>query len=173
MSTALMLIDWQEKLFPAMPEGIRTRNLRQVCTLHWYAQEIGMSVFASEQYPRGLGPTLSQIDLAEAIPKTHFSALREDAFVEKFKENQPDTVILTGMETHICVLQTGLDLLSLGCRVQVVVDAVLSRRKLDWKTGLKQLENAGAELATTEGVLFAHLEKAGGAVFKEVSRKIR
>lgn len=173
MSIGLMLIDWQERLFPAMPERIRTHSLRQVCTLHWYAKEVGMPIFVSEQYPKGLGNTFPQIGVEGAIPKLHFSALKEEAFAATFKQHQTERVILTGMETHICVLQTGLDLLKLGCEVQVVVDAVLSRRKLDWKTGLKQLERAGAELVTTEGVLFEHLEKAGGELFKEVSRKIR
>ena len=173
MKTALMLIDWQERLFPVMPEGIRDRNLKQVSTLHWFAQETGMPTFVSEQYPKGLGATLSSLEVTGAISKTHFSAMKEEVFANKVKENLPETVILTGMETHICVLQTGLDLLGLGCRVQVVVDGVLSRRKLDWKTGLGQLKKAGAELVTTEGVLFAHLEKAGGVLFKDVSRRIR
>ena len=69
MTTALMLIDWQEKLFPAMPERIRSQNLKQVCTIHWYAQAVGISIFASEQYPRGLGATLPQIGVVDAIPK--------------------------------------------------------------------------------------------------------
>tara|TARA_B110000037_G_C16988055_1_gene451873 strand:- start:162 stop:683 length:522 start_codon:yes stop_codon:yes gene_type:complete len=173
MKTALMLIDWQERLFPVMPEGIRERNLKQVSTLHWFAKETGMPTFVSEQYPKGLGATLSSLEVTGAISKTHFSAMKEEVFANKVKENLPETVILTGMETHICVLQTGLDLLALGCRVQVVVDGVLSRRELDWKTGLAQLEKAGADLVTTEGVLFAHLEKAGGSLFKGVSRRIR
>ena len=134
MKTALMLIEWQEKLFPAMPERIRSQNLKQVCTIHWYAHAIGMPIFASEQYPRGLGSTLIQIGVNNAFPKLHFSALKDEVFAENFLRNKPDNVILTGMETHICVLQTGLDLLSLGVNVQVPVDAVLSRRKLDWKT---------------------------------------
>ena len=173
MSTALVLIDWQERLFPAMPETIRDRNLKQATTLTWFARELSFPILCTEQYPKGLGHSLSEFGDLEAIEKIHFSAVKEPAFIDTLKEVMPERVVLSGMETHICVAQTCLDLCALGIDVTVIVDAVLSRRKLDWEMGLRQMEAFGAELMTTEMFLFEQLGQAGSSLFKEVSKRIR
>jgi len=169
----LLLIDWQERLFPAMPDRISETNLRQATTLTWLAKQMKIPVLVSEQYPRGLGKTLASFEIENAIAKVHFSAMKEPAFAQRFTEVERQQVIITGMETHICVAQTCRDLRSAGYDVWVPSDAVLSRRKLDWHHGLENMRSMGATITTSEAVLFELLQKAGGATFKEVSRRIR
>ena len=172
-NTTLLLIDWQERLFPAMPESIREYNLRQTSTLCWLARELSMSVIVSEQYPKGLGPSLAALEVEDAIEKIHFSAMQEPIFAQQVRESNSKNIILTGMETHICVAQTCRDLIDAGYDVWVPADAVLSRAKLDWHYGLQRMQGMGAMIVTAEAILFELLDKAGGAAFKEVSRRIR
>lgn len=169
----LLLIDWQERLFPAMPELISERNLHQASTLTWLAKQLKIPVLGSEQYPKGLGKTLPLFEVQDAIAKVHFSAMKEPDFALRVTESGRQQVIITGMETHICVAQTCRDLLSAGYEVWVPSDAVLSRRKLDWHCGLDSMRGMGASITTSEAILFELLQKAGGSIFKEVSRRIR
>jgi hypothetical protein len=173
-STALLaVIDWQERLFPAMDESKRGHALARASDLVWLAGELEVPVLVSEQYPRGLGPTLAELGVDGAIPKTHFSALGEPAFKAALEGVRRNQVILTGMETHICVAQTCRDLRMQGFEVWVVADACLSRRELDWEMGLRRMMDDGARIVTAEAVLFELLGEAGGPVFKELSRRIR
>lgn len=173
---ALLLVDWQERLFSAMPEDRREDARRRAGDLRWLAGELGLPVLATEQYPRGLGPTLADLAAPEPIEKLSFSALGEPRFVEQLDArcgaDRPD-VLLSGMETHICVAQTCRDLLEAGRRVWVVADACLSRRELDWRLGLDRMRDDGARLLTHEAVLFELIGRAGTPVFKEISRRIR
>jgi nicotinamidase-related amidase len=165
----LFVVDFQERLFAAMPEGERDRARRNASNLVWLAGELGWAVLASEQYPQGLGPTLADLGVGGATPKTAFSALREPGF----PVTEGEEIVLFGMETHICVAQTVADLRVAGKRVRVVADACLSRRKLDWKLGLAAMERVGADIVTAEAVLFAAVARAGTPLFKELSRRIR
>ncbi len=173
MRRALMLVDWQERLFPVMEESRRDDALRAAVNLRWLAGELGLPVLASEQYPQGLGPTLPQLTVEDAVPKLSFSAMGEPAFVERVRADAADEWVVCGMETHICVAQTVLDLRAAGQSVRVVADATLSRRPLDWQLGLDRMRLAGAAVDSAEGVLFAWLGRAGGPLFKELSRRIR
>ena len=105
--------------------------------------------------------------------KTSFSALGEPKFREELKKCRPKSVILTGIETHVCVLQTALELLNEGFEVQVLADGVGSRERLNWAIGLEQMEKAGAVISSTEILAFALLKKAGTPEFKAVSQFIK
>ena len=172
-NTALLLIDWQERLFPAMPEQIRDRNLKQTTTLKWLAEQESMPVIVSEQYPKGLGPTVASLGNVNAIAKTHFSAMKNTMFCSALEQTKATNIILTGMETHICVAQTCVDLCAKGYTVWVPADAVLSRRKLDWQFGLQRMQNVGAKIVSAEAILFELLQHSKDANFKQISRLIR
>ncbi len=169
----LVVVDVQEKLLPVIPQGdqlvARIQQLIQAARLF----EIPLS--CSEQYPKRLGPTVPE--LAEMLPapqeKLHFSA--SECLGWGAAANMADSrtkIVLTGIEAHICVQQTALDLLALGYRVTIPVDAVASRNQLDWEIALKRMENSGASITTTESILFEWCEVAGTEEFKQISRLV-
>jgi len=125
----------------------------------------------SEQYPKGLGATASEVGLRDEprISKTVFSAARADGF-DLGGRDQP---IVCGIETHVCVSQTVHDLLERGMEVHVPADAVGSRHEIDYARGLERLERAGAVVSTVEAVLFELLGRAGTPEFKAVQGLIR
>lgn len=179
-TTSILLIDYQEKLFGAMPEKPREHALSSVCAVLQGAKVLHLPVIATEQYPRGIGPTLSQIsgdypDL-NPIEKTEFSCCGNDLALQaitKAADAGRRNFLVMGMETHICVYQTVLDLCSRGFGVHVVQDACLSRRKDNWLLGLSLCRQAGAVVTSTETALFQLLGKAGGDEFKAISRLIK
>lgn len=124
----------------------------------------------SEQYPKGLGRTVAQVGLEgeRPIEKTVFSAVR----AEGFDMQGADQAIVCGIETHVCVSQTVLDLLHRGVEVHVPADAVGSRNRIDYQRGLERLERAGAVVSTVETVLFELLERAGTPEFKAIQKLI-
>lgn len=124
----------------------------------------------SEQYPKGLGHTVAQVGLEgeQPIEKTVFSAVRAEGFTLQGR----DQAILCGIEAHVCVSQTALDLLRRGVEVHVPADAVGSRHRIDYETGLERLQRAGAVVGTTESVLFELLERAGTPEFKAIQRLV-
>lgn len=169
----LVLIDWQERLFSAMPEGLRDENLKNATHLKWLADQLGIPVVVSEQYPKGLGPTLAALQPVDAIAKTSFSAMDNPEFVEKINALGKRHVLLSGMETHICVSQTAHDLCEANFPVWVVADACLSRKKTDWKISLQRMVVDGSRITTTEAIIFEILEKAEGDLFKALAKRIK
>lgn len=165
----LLLIDWQQRLFEAMPEEVRAQSLKAAENLAFLADSMGIPVLRTEQYPKGLGPTLPSL-AGPCVEKMSFSAMGEPAFIENL--SRPHLVV-SGMETHICVALTVLDLRERGMHVTVVADACLSRRKSDWKRGLELCRSAGATVISSETFLFGTIGKAGTPLFKEISRRIR
>ncbi|CUA81582.1 MULTISPECIES: hydrolase [Gulbenkiania] len=167
----LLVVDIQEKLLPAVEDAAglmaRTRWLLGV------AQATGLPVVFSEQYPQGLGPTMAV--LLEAAPhatvveKKHFSCLAADCLPEMLLER--DQVIVCGMEAHVCVLQTVLELLAVGKAVFVVEDAISSRRGSDRLAAIARMRAAGAVIVTREMVLFEMLRTAGTPQFKLLSQQ--
>ncbi len=171
--TALMVIDIQERLAAAMEQTVMEKVTRNTGILIETAQLFGMPVIVSEQYRKGLGPTigpikerLSGVALQE---KLHFDCTKDDQLANTIKASGRKKFILTGIEAHVCVFQTGLSLLGLGYEVVVANDAVASRRTLDWEYGLKALGSAGAVVYPTETIAFLLLEKAGTQEFKKLS----
>jgi nicotinamidase-related amidase len=171
--TALLVIDVQEKLVPAIAGA--AAMVRNIGFLIDGAGLLGMPVQATEQYPKGLGPTVPE--LAGRLPhrpdKVAFSSCAVASVVEALHREARPKVVLAGIETHVCVLHTALDLLALDFRVFIPVDAVGSRYRLDHDVALRRLEQAGAVLTTTEGCLFEWVGGAGHPHFKAISRLVQ
>lgn len=129
----------------------------------------------TEQYPAGLGPTVPQLaaDLTILPGKLSFSCAGGDGFAEALESQTGIQVLLAGIETHVCVLQTALDLTAAGFQVFLAVDATGSRGEFDYATAVRRMESVGVTLTTTETVLFEWCRFAGSERFKEVSRLVR
>ena len=177
-SAALVVIDIQERLAPAMPAEVMASVLRNTEILIAGARELGLPVILTEQYPRGLGPTLAPVQAAlgpdtDPIEKLTFSCCGVAPFTTALDNHAVRDVIVCGIETHVCVYQTTLDLLSSGRQVFLAADAVCSRSRQNHKIGLKNMRQAGAVIGSTEMFLFQLLKKAGGDTFKAISRLVK
>lgn len=170
---ALLVVDVQEKLVTPMRYGglVVANAVRLVRA----AKLLGMPAWATEQYPAGLGPTVPE--LAELVPhrpaKTCFHCCAVPEIVEQLHGRRLSHVTLAGVEAHVCVAQTALELMGLGFRVQVPADAVASRRSMDWEFALRRLERAGAVVSTVESVLFEWVESADHPQFKALSALVK
>lgn len=166
----LVVVDLQERLLGAMFE--KERLVLNVSRLLQGAGAIGLPVISTEQYPQGLGSTVPEIasvlGSARPLQKTAFSACGAAGFCEAIESHRISQVILCGIETHVCVSQTCLDLLEKGLSAFVVADAVSSRTSENMRCGLDRMRGAGAVIVSTEMVLFELLEKAGTEEFKKV-----
>ncbi len=176
--TSLVVVDMQERLMSAMPEIESRLAVKNVKILLEAARILGMPANVTEQYPKGLGPTIEEIKESvgegfNPIEKVVFSCARAPEFEEVLKELGRSSVLLCGVETHVCLLQTAIDLVNHGYGVYVPADAVVSRRKLDWERGIDLMEKAGAVVGTTEAFLFQLLERAGTDEFKQISKLVR
>jgi nicotinamidase-related amidase len=173
----LVVTDVQERLFGAMDAERRDEMIRNLKILLSAARRLGTPVIVTEQYPQGLGRTLPELrvllDDAAPLEKTSFSACAVGAFVERLTSLGADPVILTGVEAHVCVLLTALDLLAKGVRVSIVGDAVCSRRASTMDVGLAQARQAGAVITATETVIFQLLGSADSEAFREISKLLR
>jgi nicotinamidase-related amidase len=169
----LLVIDVQEKLVSRMKYG--PSMVARTALLIRVARELGVPVWATEQYPQGLGPTVPE--LAGLVPdrpsKTTFHCCEVPELVEGLHGRGVRHVTLAGIETHVCVAQTALELLKMGFLVQVPADAVASRGSLDWEIALRRMEHAGAVVTTTEAVLFEWLGSSEHPKFRAVSALIK
>ncbi|GLI54021.1 isochorismatase family protein [Thermodesulfovibrio yellowstonii] len=175
-NSLLIIIDVQEKLAKAMKEEIVEKTLKNITTLIELCKLYHIPIVFTEQYPKGLGKTLDRIKTLineEAIEKISFSSVGEKKFANKIREIGKNKIILTGMETHVCVLQTALDLLERDYHVFVPYDAVCSRKKQDWQSGLELMKQAGAVISCTETLTFQILKKAGTTEFKKILEFIK
>lgn len=175
-NAALVVIDVQEKLCAAMDETVLAKLNRNIGILLESAGELNLPVVATEQYVKGLGETLPELKgkLPEAaLEKMTFSCCGDTAFMEKIRSLGRKQIIVAGMETHVCVLQTVLELLDAGYAVHVVNDAVMSRKKENWKMGLNTAAAAGAVITSTEAALFQLLRVAGTDEFKKLAKLVR
>ncbi len=172
----LVIIDIQPKLCAVMPETAVNSTLRNTAILTQTASALEIPITVTEQYPQGLGETMpdirAHIGQIPAIAKTAFSACDEPKFNQQLHRDRPQ-VIITGMEAHICVLQTALDLLAAGKQVFVVEDAVVSRSPLNQANALMRLCQAGCVITNTESVLFECLRNTHHSQFKTLSKLIR
>jgi isochorismate hydrolase len=169
----LVIVDWQERLFRVMDESRRSEALHHCTNLYWLAQEMALPVVVSEQYPKGLGPTVLQLRVDDPIEKVTFSAVATDGFRERLKGTDRKQILLTGMETHICVAQTCRDLVEAGYEVWVVADACLSRRPFDWEIGVERMRRDGAIVTTAEAAGFELLGSAKHPQFRGFSKRIK
>jgi nicotinamidase-related amidase len=171
-SSALLLIDFQERLIPAIDGGDEV--VAQAGRLAAAARLLGVPVLATEQLPERLGPTVAALRglSAATIPKATFDACRDDAVSGALPRSR-ETIAVAGCEAHVCVLQTAFGLLDAGFRVAVVRDAVGSRRPESKEAALVRLANAGAEIVTTEMAIFEWLGTAERREFREVLALIK
>lgn len=171
--TALLVIDVQEKLVPKI-RGAEAL-VRNIAFLLDAAQLLGVPALATEQYPKGLGPTVAALrrHLPERPDKVGFSCCAVPSVVERLRHGGRAKVLLAGIETHVCVLHTALDLLAQEFRVAVAVDAVGSRFAVDHDYALQRMERAGAILTTSETAVFEWLGGANHPQFKAVSRLVQ
>lgn len=177
----LVVVDEQERLLPAIHDSERV--VRNTGILLDAAAALGVPVLVSEQYPRGLGGTVPAVrerlavralaDVA-VVEKMHFSCAEEPAFLERLAAFGRSQIVLVGTEAHVCVLQTALGLVDKGFGgVVLVADAVSSRTPANAERAIARMERAGAEIVTTEMVVFEWLHRAGTPEFKSVSALIK
>jgi nicotinamidase-related amidase len=171
----LVVVDIQERLAAAMKK--RENVEKNTAILIKAAGIMEIPVIVTEQYPRGLGPTTEAVkgvfSSYEPIEKLDFSCCGEDSFVSALKDTGRTQIILCGMETHVCVWQTCLDLLEKGYIVHLAGDAVCSRSKDNYMAGLGLMRDAGAVISSTEAVCFQLLKRAGTEEFKAVSKLVK
>lgn len=167
----LLVVDIQQKLLPAVQDA--EGMLARCRWLLGVARDVGLPVVFSEQYPQGLGgtvaPLLAEVPQAEVVEKLHFSCVAGDCLPASLLARPQ--VIVCGMEAHVCVMQTVLELLQAGKQVFVVSDAVSSRSAQDMAAGLQRMRDAGAVLVTREMVLFECLRVSGTDLFRQMSKR--
>ncbi|HEV3006412.1 MAG TPA: isochorismatase family protein [Pirellulales bacterium] len=171
--TGLLVVDVQEKLISLVAGHRRiVWNIRRLLD---GAKTLGVAAAATEQYPRGLGPTVPELaERIGAIPdKLSFSCGACGGLFHDWDQRGLFKVLIVGIEAHVCVQQTALDLLAAGRRVYLAVDAIGSRAEIDYQTAMKRMESAGATLTTTEAALFEWCEVAGTPQFKAISSLVR
>jgi nicotinamidase-related amidase len=172
-TSRLLIVDVQEKLLPQIPVAERlVHNCRRLLD---GAKIVRVPAFGTEQYPKGLGHTKAELaerlgPLPEKVCFSCVPALGWGAAAELTDDR--DQIIVAGMETHVCVLQTVLDLIAGGFRVFVPADAVASRSEMDWRIALERMASSGATITTVESVLFEWCKQAGTPVFKEIQKLI-
>ena len=171
--TALLVIDVQEKRIPLI--GEREQVLCNIGRLIDAGKLLGLPVLATEQSPQVWGATVGELAdrLATPLEKSCFSCAESADFLEKLATANVSKVLVAGIEAHVCVLQTALDLLAKGYAIFVAVDAVGSREQVDRETAVRRLESAGATLTTTETALFEWCEGCGTPEFEQISQLVR
>ncbi|MFQ5898531.1 MAG: hydrolase [Candidatus Methylomirabilia bacterium] len=168
--TLLLVVDVQERLFAAMDPEQREDMVKNLKILAATAGRLGIPIEVTEQYPKGLGHTLPELKASlgniEPIEKVAFSCCAAEGFTQRLQAAGARQVILAGIEAHVCVLLTALDLVAQGYTVHVVADATCSRRRENGQIALDQLRQAGAVVTSTESVVFQLLRTADTEDFR-------
>jgi len=176
-NTILLVVDIQEKLAAVMDE--RERVVQQSLRMIRAAHVLDVPVLVTEQYSKGLGPTVPELREAleggpQAVEKLTFSCCGEEGVLNALGAlPERDTVLLVGMEAHVCVYQTALDLMAHEYAVHLAADAVCSRRPRDEQIALDGLRGLGVTVTTVESAIFQLLEQAGTAEFKEILKLVK
>lgn len=171
--SALLVVDVQEKLIGLIAQ--HERIVWNIGRLLDGAKALGVRAVATEQYPRGLGHTTPELAdrLGEIPEKLTFSCGGCPEVFEELRDAGIFKILVVGIEAHVCIQQTVLDLLADGFRVYLAVDAVGSRYEIDYETALRRMDSAGATLTTTESALFEWCDAAGTPEFKQISALVR
>ena len=173
--TALLIIDIQEKIFRVMQNS--ELIIQNTLKLIEGFRILGSEIFVTEQYPKGLGQTELRIREAlkgiRPIQKMSFSCSGAGELFITLMEKQITQVVLAGIESHVCVQQTALDLIANGFQVSLAVDACSSRKEIDYDTALSRMRQAGAIVTTTESILFELLNVCGTDEFKQISKIVK
>jgi len=171
--TVLLVVDVQQKLIGLIPDHARiVWNIRRLLD---GAKILGVPAIGTEQYPQGLGPTVESLAqrLGPMHAKVAFSCCGCDEFSAALIQHDRPRVLVVGIEAHVCVQQTVLDLLSARYRVYVAADAIGARDPLDRDFALRRMETSGAIITTTEAALFEWCQAAGTPRFKQISQLVR
>lgn len=173
--TAAIFIDFQEKLVPAIDN--HDAIVERTAILAKGLAEFDIPVAVSQQYTKGLGDTVPTVQEAFAnfayLEKTSFSCCECDEIAAWVKSCDKKNVIVCGVEAHICVMQTVLDLIAAGKNVFIPVDCIGSRKPIDLEYGIRRMEKEGAYLATCESVLFELTGGAKSPQFKTISKLVK
>lgn len=174
----LLVVDIQQKLLAAMPQTSTDKLITQSEYLLQAAGLLSIPVFYTEQYPDGLGPTTERIrqvlpETAHYFDKTQFSCCGSPDFREQIRASHKRQVVLAGIESHVCVLQTALELQDDGLEVFVAADATCSRSTDNWHNAMARLSQAGVTVTNTESVLFEWVRDARHEQFKTISAFIK
>lgn len=173
-NSLLLIIDVQERLAPVMDSPrLVISNCSKLISV---AKRLNIPFLITEQYPKGLGPTMFDLrqaagEGAKYISKLHFSCAKEPQVMKEIEQSGKKQIIIAGAETHICLTQTAIELKNMGYEVFVVSNASSSRDPVQNVLGLQRMSKNGIDIVTTEMVLFEWLEQAGTEEFKEISKK--
>jgi nicotinamidase-related amidase len=172
--SVFLLIDLQSNLAVAMKKEVYAGCENNVNLILSSCESMKVPVIVTEQYSKGLGNTVEPVrarlkEQYKPIDKLSFSCCGDPVFQSTFTGLNRKYVIVAGIESHVCVLQSVVDLVSQGYYVHVISDAVCSRFKIDWKNALKYMRDAGAVITTTEIAVFQLLQRAGTPEFKVIS----
>ncbi|MEW6196306.1 MAG: isochorismatase family protein [Bacteroidota bacterium] len=174
-NTVLLVIDIQEKLVPVIHEGERV--IQNTIKLVNGFKILNSPIYYTEQYPKGLGETEKRIKEAlgesKVYTKMSFSCSGAMGLFDELKQKNIKQVAVCGVESHVCVLQTVLDLIANDFSVYIASDAVSSRREFDYRAALNRMERHGAEITLTESILFEMLEVCGTDQFRAVSKLVK
>ncbi len=172
----LLIVDVQTRLIGVMPETEMAACLKRAGILAQAANLLAVPIILTEQYPKGLGHTdpalLATLGTVQAVEKTAFSCLAEAKVKRQFSRDRSQ-IVLAGMEAHICILQTALDLIAAGKQVCVAEDAIISRQSANKANAVARMRDAGCIISNTESIVFEWLGKAEGDAFKTISQLIR
>jgi nicotinamidase-related amidase len=175
--TALLVVDVQERLFSVVEPGRRDAMVKNIKILAAAARRLGLPLLVSEQYPKGLGHTLPELRESlggvEPIEKVAFSCCGVEGFPDRLRVSGTRAVIVAGIEAHVCVLLTALDLVEAGYQVYVPADAVCSRTRENYEIALAQLKDAGATVTSTETLLFQLLRRSDTEDFRALQPLIK
>jgi nicotinamidase-related amidase len=175
----LIVVDIQERLVPAIHPELYERSLRNMKIVIETAGTLGLPILLTEQYPKGLGKTVPDVTMAlegkpyQLIEKVAFSCARDEGFLAALSGKGRRQVVLIGMETHVCVYQTSVDLANAGYEVFVLDDAVSSRFLHNYQSGIAALRDAGVVVVSTETAVFQMMKVAATPEFKKISSLIR
>lgn len=172
----LLIVDVQTRLIGVMPEADMAVCLKQSGILAQAAALLAVPIILTEQYPKGLGHTdpalMAHLTGVLPVEKTAFSCLAE-AKVKRQLSRDRSQIVLAGMEAHICILQTAMDLMSMGKQVYVAEDAIISRQPANKANAIARMREAGCIISNTESIVFEWLGRAEGDAFKAISKLIR
>ena len=172
----LVIIDMQEKLSIVMPKEVINKIIKRSELLITVANELNIPQICTEQYPKGLGPTLSKmipfLSEAKFVEKNVFACTEEPIFLRYLIKTRPQ-IFLLGMETHICVLQTAIGLINSGKDVFIIEDAVVSRNIQNKQNALQRLREAGCFITNTESVVFEWMKTSEHEAFKKIAPLIK
>ncbi|MDD5228103.1 MAG: isochorismatase family protein [Methylococcales bacterium] len=178
LDSVLVVVDMQGKLSAVMAENDATLMHENTVSLLEAAKKLAIPVLVTEQYPQGLGQIETQVsdalpDTAQIFEKTSFSCTGASGFMPALKETASKQIILVGQEAHVCILQTALDLITLGYQVHVVEDAICARKAEHKFYALQRLQAQNVIITNYESVLFEWLRDAAHPDFKTISQLLR